>query len=109
MSLAFGRSSPFLLEHVQVHMPAGAPVRIEVGVRDGMAVLAVIDTGPAIDPEQAAQVFDRFYRGTPPGSSGTAPVTGGSGLGLAIVRTMSEPQGSGATVISRPREAARFE
>jgi len=35
-----------LLENAAVHTPAEAPVRIEVGVRDQMAVLAVIDTGP---------------------------------------------------------------
>src|ERR1700759_2581905 len=73
-----------LLENAQVHTPAGSPVRIEVGVRDQMAVLAVIDSGPGIDPAQTAHVFERFYRGTPPGSADTAPRTEGSGLGLAI-------------------------
>ena len=38
-----------LLENAQVHTPAGAPVRVEVGARDGMGVLAVIDSGPGID------------------------------------------------------------
>jgi two-component system OmpR family sensor kinase len=93
-----------LLENAQVHTPAGTPVRIEVGVRDGMAVLAVIDTGPGIDPEQAAHVFERFYRGTPSGD--TAP---GSGLGLAIVQTIAEAHGGAATVTSRPGEGSRFE
>jgi two-component system OmpR family sensor kinase len=98
-----------LLENAQVHTPAQAPVRIEVGVRDGTAVLAVIDTGPGIDPEQAAHVFERFYRGTPAGSGDTAPRTGGSGLGLAIVQTIAEAHGGAATVTSRPGKGARFE
>jgi two-component system OmpR family sensor kinase len=98
-----------LLENAQVHTPVEAPVRIEVGVRDGMAVLAVIDTGPGIDPEQAAHVFERFYRGTPPGSGDTAPRTQGSGLGLAIVKTIVEAHGGAATVASRPGEGSRFE
>ncbi len=98
-----------LLENAQVHTPAGAPVRVEVGVRDGMAVLAVIDTGPGIDPEQAPHVFERFYRGTPPGSGDAAPRTEGSGLGLAIVKTIAEAHGGTATVTSRPGEGARFE
>jgi two-component system, OmpR family, sensor kinase len=98
-----------LLENARVHTPAGAPVAIEVGVRDGMAVLAVTDNGPGIDPEQAPHLFERFYRGTPPGSGDAAPRTEGSGLGLAIVKTIAEAHGGGATVSSRPGEGARFE
>jgi two-component system OmpR family sensor kinase len=92
-----------------VHTPAKTPVRIEVDVRDQMAVLAVIDTGPGIDPEQAAHVFERFYRGTPPGSGDAAPRTEGSGLGLAIVKTIAEAHGGTATVTSRPGDGSRFE
>ncbi|HXO06925.1 MAG TPA: HAMP domain-containing sensor histidine kinase [Solirubrobacteraceae bacterium] len=98
-----------LLENAQVHTPAGASVRIEVGVRDQGAVLAVIDNGPGIDSEQAAHVFERFYRGTPPGSGDTAPRTEGSGLGLAIVKTIAEAHGGAATVSSRAGEGSRFE
>jgi two-component system OmpR family sensor kinase len=98
-----------LLENAQVHTPAKTPVRIEVDVRDQMAVLAVIDTGPGIDPEQAAHVFERFYRGTPPGSGDAAPRTEGSGLGLAIVKTIAEAHGGTATVSSRPGDGSRFE
>jgi two-component system OmpR family sensor kinase len=98
-----------LLENAQVHTPAQAPVRIEVSVRDPMAVLAVIDTGPGIDPEQGAHVFERFYRGTPPGSGDAASRTPGSGLGLAIVKTIAEAHGGTATVTSRPGEGSRFE
>jgi two-component system OmpR family sensor kinase len=98
-----------LLDNAHVHTPPAAPVAIEVGVRDGLAVLAVTDTGPGIDPEQAPHVFERFYRGTPPGSDDTAPRTEGSGLGLAIVKTVAEAHGGAATVRSRPAEGARFE
>ena len=98
-----------LLENAQVHTPAGAPVRVEVGVRDGTAVLAVIDTGSGVDPQQMPHVFERFYRGTPPGSGDAAPRTEGSGLGLAIVKTIAEAHGGTATVSSRPGEGARFE
>jgi two-component system OmpR family sensor kinase len=98
-----------LLENALVHTPAQTPVRIEVSVRDGTAVLAVIDTGPGIDPDQAARVFERFYRGTPSRSGNTAPRTAGSGLGLAIVKTIAEAHGGGATVASTPGEGSRFE
>jgi two-component system OmpR family sensor kinase len=98
-----------LLENAQVHTPAETLVRIEVGVRDQMAVLAVSDTGPGIDPEQAAHVFERFYRATPPGSGDTAPRAEGSGLGLAIVETIAEAHGGTATVTSQPGKGSRFE
>jgi two-component system OmpR family sensor kinase len=98
-----------LLENAQVHTPTDTPIRIEVGVRDGMAVLAVIDTGPGIDPDQAAHVFERFYRGTPPGSGDTGPRSQGSGLGLAIVQTIAEAHGGSAAVTSQPGEGSRFE
>lgn len=98
-----------LLENAQVHTPAGAPVRVEVGARDGMGVLAVIDSGPGIDPNQVPHVFERFYRGTPPGSGDAAPRTKGSGLGLAIVKTIAEAHGGTATVTSHPGDGARFE
>jgi two-component system, OmpR family, sensor kinase len=94
-----------LLENGLVHTSAGVPIRVEVGVRDGMAVLAVIDSGPGIDPEQLPHVFERFYRGTAPGGARAE----GSGLGLAIVKTIAEAHGGDATVSSRPGEGARFE
>jgi two-component system, OmpR family, sensor kinase len=98
-----------LLDNAHIHTPAAAPVEIHVGVRDGMAVLAVIDTGPGIDPDQAPRLFDRFYRAPPRGSSDTAPRTAGSGLGLAIVKSIAEAHGGRATVASQPGQGARFE
>lgn len=99
-----------LLENAQVHTPAGAPVRIEVGVDGGTAVLSVIDNGPGIDPDQAAHVFERFYRGTAasPGSdAGVRPE--GSGLGLAIVKSIAEAHCGAVKLTSRPGAGSRFE
>ncbi len=59
--------------------------RIDVTVRvDGAIVsVEVDDTGPGIQDEHLARVFDRFYR--VPGNKETA----GSGLGLPIVRRIA--------------------
>jgi two-component system sensor histidine kinase QseC len=46
-------------------------------------VLSVSDTGPGIEPELQARVFDRFYRAT--GHSST-----GCGLGLSIVKRAAD-------------------
>jgi two-component system, OmpR family, sensor kinase len=98
-----------LLDNTLVHTPSGSAVRVEVAARDGMAVLAVCDAGPGLNPEQAAHVFERFYRGSPPRSGDAASRTEGSGLGLAIVKTIAEAHGGTASVSSRPGVGARFE
>ncbi len=50
---------------------------VSVTLRDGE--LQVADAGPGVEPDQRAQVFDRFWRATDTRN------TPGSGLGLAIV------------------------
>ena len=90
------------------HTPAGSPVEVEVGVRDGVAVCRVVDHGPGLSAEVAARVFERFYRADPGRGR-----TGGAGLGLSIVtglvaahggRVWHEPTpGGGSTfVVSLP-------
>jgi signal transduction histidine kinase len=54
----------------------GGTVRISVGHRGGRVTLTLEDTGPGIDPELQARLFDRFHRSTEQGGS--------AGLGLAI-------------------------
>lgn len=59
--------------------PAGGEIRFRVAPREGEVQLSVSDTGPGIDPEHAARVFDPFWRAG-------GPNDGGAGLGLAIAR-----------------------
>jgi signal transduction histidine kinase len=61
-------------------------------------VLAVADEGPGMQPEVAAQAFDRFFQGNPDRS------TPGSGLGLAIVRSIVERHGGTVALDSTPGE-----
>lgn len=76
-----------LVGNVIAHTPAGTPVEIALGSRDGSAVLEVRDHGPGIDPEHAARVFERFYRVDASRSRNAAGLGtgGGAGLGMAIV------------------------
>ena len=55
--------------------------------------MTVQDTGPGIDPESLAHVFDRFYRS--PGSPGT-------GLGLPIARNLVRAHGGQISINSAP-------
>ena len=69
-----------LIENALRYAPPGTEVAVETGTSDGIASLAVADTGPGIDAADRERVFDRFYRGANGRRSGP-----GTGLGLAIV------------------------
>ena len=91
-----------LVVNARAHTPPGTPVEVRVAVGGGRAVLVVRDHGPGMDPEQAARVFDRFYRGT------SATRESGSGLGLFIVATLARTFGGEVSVVSAPGEGATF-
>jgi len=83
-----------LLENALVHTPAGTPVRVRFGRRDGRAELAVEDDGPGIPAEEQERVFERFAR-----LDGS--VVSGSGLGLAIARELAALMGGAVALDSR--------
>jgi signal transduction histidine kinase len=79
-------------------------VRLEVAAGPEEVRLAVADSGPGLDAEQQARVFDRFWRADP----SRAQATGGAGLGLAIARQLVLLHGGRITVASAPGAGARF-
>jgi len=100
-----------LIGNVSQHTPDGTPVEIALGTQapdqaegEPVAVLEVRDHGPGITAEQAAHVFERFYRA----DSSRNRSSGGSGLGMAIVAaivgahhghiSVAPTQGGGLTV-----------
>jgi two-component system OmpR family sensor kinase len=87
--------SRILVENALLHTPPGTSVRLVVRRNPRGAVLAVEDDGPGIDAEQAADVFERFYRGE--GSKAA-----GSGLGLAIARELAWLMGGSIELESSP-------
>ncbi|HEY1989129.1 MAG TPA: HAMP domain-containing sensor histidine kinase [Acidimicrobiales bacterium] len=70
-----------LLANVRAHTPAGTRTVISVTSDGANAVVEVADDGPGLTTEEAAQVFERFYRADP----SRTRTSGGSGLGLSIV------------------------
>lgn len=111
-----------LLTNVRVHTPASAPVHVTVtvtasngtasegdvtdgnvtegDVTDGTVTgdtvtLDVSDQGPGMSSEDAARVFDRFFR-----ASDAAPR--GSGLGMSIVRAAVEAHHGTVRVATAP-------
>jgi two-component system OmpR family sensor kinase len=76
---------------------------IDVAVRsvDGRVEIDVRDQGPGLDPQTAAHVFDRFYRGP----QRDVP---GSGLGLAIAKRAIERAGGALRVQSDRDGGSQF-
>ena len=80
-----------LLANVRAHTPAATHATVSVARSNGAAVLEVADEGPGLSEEQAAHIFERFYRG----DESRARAEGGTGLGLAIVAAIAHAhQGS---------------
>jgi two-component system OmpR family sensor kinase len=94
-----------LVENALNYTAPDTPIRIEWGREAGEAVIAVLDRGEGVDPEEAGRVFDRFYRGRA-SRGGTVP---GTGLGLAIVDALASRWGARAMLAPRPGGGTRAE
>jgi two-component system OmpR family sensor kinase len=93
-----------LFANVRAHTPAGTPVAVELRRSDGRAELSVADSGPGLSAEEAARVFERFYRV----DTSRARASGGVGLGLSIVAAVAEAHGGTAGVRPTPGGGATF-
>ncbi|MFD8479125.1 sensor histidine kinase [Kitasatospora sp. NPDC059673] len=89
------------------HTPPGTAVRIGVGRVDGSCLLEVADRGPGLTEEQAALVFERFYRADA-SRTRRADGGGGSGLGLAIASALVSAHGGELTLRTAPGDGAAF-
>jgi two-component system OmpR family sensor kinase len=114
-----------LMNNALTHTPDGTP--IEVHVRSGYldpappepvgpgslgvpappdpaVILEVVDHGPGMTRDQAARVFERFYRA----DQARTRKTGGTGLGLAIVSALVNAHGGSVSVVTEPGRGATF-
>lgn len=65
---------------------------------DGLIRLHVIDTGPGIDPQTLARIFDPYF----------TTRSGGTGLGLPMTRRIIESLGGRVEVLSEPGKGSDF-
>ena len=94
-----------LLANARTHTPEGTPVSVELRNDAGRAQLTVVDHGPGLTEEQAARVFERFYRA----DSSRTRASGGAGLGLSIVAAVIDTHGGTVTARPTPGGGATFE
>ena len=101
-----------LLSNALTHTPPGTPVAVHVRSEDGWAEIEVSDRGPGLAVDEAAHVFEPFYRADPARgrvrSDDGSDAEQGTGLGLAIVAAIAEAHGGDVRVVSQPTEGATF-
>ncbi|WP_348935302.1 sensor histidine kinase [Aquabacter sp. CN5-332] len=78
-------------------------IRVELSPRDGGVVLAVIDSGAGIAPEEREAIFERYYRSV---TAGSRP---GAGIGLHIVKRVMDLHQGLITVSSSQEGGSMFE
>jgi signal transduction histidine kinase/ActR/RegA family two-component response regulator len=94
-----------LLDNAVKFTPAGGTISVEVKQHEGLALLAVQDTGRGFSPEVADELFQMFYQV----DAGGARTDGGMGIGLALVKRLVEMHGGSVTATSPgPNAGARF-
>jgi soluble P-type ATPase len=92
-----------LLHNAAAHTPPGTAITLTAAHDPAARTLAftIADTGPGLDPAQAARLFDRFARGHPERA-------GGLGLGLSIVRGFTEAHAGRVTYAPNHPSGATF-
>src|SRR4029077_12948728 len=92
-----------LLDNAVKFTPQGGRVTL---LGDGLGpsvMLSVVDTGPGIEAQHQARIFERFYRA----DAGRSRELGGTGLGLAIVKHLAQAMG-GEVGLESSRNGSRF-
>ncbi|WP_175583083.1 sensor histidine kinase [Nocardia cyriacigeorgica] len=85
-----------LLNNALVHTPPDAAITVALTPMDDEVLLEVTDTGQGLPPEEAARIFERFYRT----DTSRSRDSGGTGLGLSIVQALVGAHGGSVDVRS---------
>ena len=87
-----------LVDNAARYSTSGGPISIGAQSDDRTVTVSVSDTGPGLSRDDAARVFERFYRGARSRSRNS----GGTGLGLAIVQALTEESGGKVDIDTAP-------
>lgn len=93
-----------LIENAITYSDDNAQVGIGLSVSDGIAEIAVTDSGVGIPAAEQDRIFERFYRVDPSRSR----QTGGTGLGLSIVKHVAHNHRGEISLFSKPGVGSTF-
>ena len=91
-----------LVSNALKYSPQGTPINVSVSPGDGEVIVSVADQGMGIAPDDAAHIFDRYYR------AGAVGGSEGLGLGLHIARLIVEAHGGHLWVESEVGKGSTF-
>lgn len=93
-----------LVSNAIKYSPYGGTITVRLFVRDGHAVLDVIDAGPGINAEERPRVFEAFFQGRP---AAHGPIKG-TGLGLSIAKEYIDAHNGTIEVVERQGAGAHL-
>jgi signal transduction histidine kinase len=93
-----------LLGNALQHTPPRSPVTVAVTSTTAIGEITVADKGPGMTAEQAARVFERFYRT----DDARTRARGGVGLGLSIAASLVAAHDGEIIVDTEPGQGAAF-
>jgi PAS domain S-box-containing protein len=94
-----------LTNNAIVHTPEGTNITVSARrLEDGLAEIAISDTGEGIAPEHLENLFDRFYQGQRRKSA----TYKGTGIGLAVCKALVEAMGGEISVESKVGKGTAF-
>lgn len=93
-----------ILENAIKYTPAGGRISVSAEEKNGMAVVAIKDTGIGIPAEHLPHIFERFYRA----DKARSRAEGGAGLGLAIAKQIAGVSGGDIDVESEVGKGSTF-
>ena len=93
-----------LIENASKYTSAGGTVTVGVKGEGDRVIISVTDTGIGIAPDDAAHIFQKFYRV----DSSQTQTIGGTGLGLYLVKQRTEAMGGRVWVESVLGQGSTF-
>lgn len=93
-----------LISNAVRYTPEGGSIKVVVTQGELMGRIMVQDTGIGFTPDEAKNVFARFWRA----DAGRARESGGLGIGLSVVKEIADRHNGWVRAEGRPNEGARF-